>query len=150
VGFSLQCAGVKECSRRLMEVNRHRRMGSGNGMGTGEPFVVCKLVQWTNLSAVNTLNFFYGWLESPFRRPCYCWRHCCAGIFKQSMGARNRVGIGLSYRPPRLHRLVELIPWNRLLVSLIVLNFGLSCLTFLLLLVIAGHTAGSGISTLTE
>ena len=23
-----------------------------------------------------------------------------AGIFKQSMGARNRVGIGLSYRPP--------------------------------------------------
>jgi hypothetical protein len=28
-----------------------------------------------------------------------------AGIFKQSMGARNRVGIGLSYSPPRLHRL---------------------------------------------
>ncbi len=26
-----------------------------------------------------------------------------AGIFKQSMGARNRVGIGLSYRPARLH-----------------------------------------------
>ncbi len=25
----------------------------------------------------------------------------CAGIFKQSMGARNRVGIGLSYRPAR-------------------------------------------------
>jgi len=25
-----------------------------------------------------------------------------AGIFKQSMGARNRVGIGLSYRPARL------------------------------------------------
>jgi hypothetical protein len=24
----------------------------------------------------------------------------CAGIFRQSMGARNRVGIGLSYRPP--------------------------------------------------
>jgi hypothetical protein len=32
-----------------------------------------------------------------------------AGIFKQSMGARNRVGIGLSYRPTRLHRLAELI-----------------------------------------
>jgi hypothetical protein len=28
-----------------------------------------------------------------------------AGIFKQAMGARNRVGIGLSYRPARLHRL---------------------------------------------
>jgi hypothetical protein len=26
-----------------------------------------------------------------------------AGIFKQSMGARNRVGIGLSYRTARLH-----------------------------------------------
>ncbi len=26
-----------------------------------------------------------------------------AGIFKQSMRARNRVGIGLSYRPARLH-----------------------------------------------
>ncbi len=35
-----------------------------------------------------------------------------AGIFKQSMGARNQVGIGLSYRPARLHRLVEFIPWN--------------------------------------
>jgi hypothetical protein len=30
--------------------------------------------------------------------------------FVQSMGARNRVGIGLSYRPARLHRLVESIP----------------------------------------
>ncbi len=27
----------------------------------------------------------------------------CAGIFEQSMGARNRVGIGLSVRPARLH-----------------------------------------------
>ena len=32
----------------------------------------------------------------------------CAGIFKQSMGARNRVGIGLSYRPARLEKLY----WN--------------------------------------
>ncbi len=31
-----------------------------------------------------------------------------AGIFKQSMGVRNRVGIGLSYRSARLHRLAEL------------------------------------------
>jgi hypothetical protein len=28
-----------------------------------------------------------------------------AGMFKQSMKTRNRVGIGLSYRPARLHRL---------------------------------------------
>jgi hypothetical protein len=33
----------------------------------------------------------------------------CAGIFKQYMGARNRVGIGLSYRPARLHRLEQFI-----------------------------------------
>ncbi len=32
-----------------------------------------------------------------------------AGILEQSLGAkRNRVGIGLSYRPIRLHRLAEL------------------------------------------
>jgi hypothetical protein len=30
-----------------------------------------------------------------------------AGIFKQSLGARNRVGIGLSYRPTRLDSLAE-------------------------------------------
>jgi hypothetical protein len=34
------------------------------------------------------------------------------------MGARNRGGIGLSYRPARLHRLAELIPWNRFLGSI--------------------------------
>ncbi len=42
----------------------------------------------------------------------------CDGIFKQSMRARNRVGIGLSYRPTRLQRLAELIPWNRFFGSL--------------------------------
>jgi hypothetical protein len=30
-----------------------------------------------------------------------------AGIFKQSLGARNREGIGLSYRPARLNSLME-------------------------------------------
>jgi hypothetical protein len=33
-----------------------------------------------------------------------------AGIFKKSMGARHRVGLGLSYRPARLYRLAELMP----------------------------------------
>ncbi len=33
------------------------------------------------------------------------------------MGARNRVGISLSYRPAWLHRLPVLIPWNRFLGS---------------------------------
>jgi hypothetical protein len=39
-----------------------------------------------------------------------------AGILEQSMGAGNRVGTGLSYRPARLRRLEESIP--RLLKSL--------------------------------
>jgi hypothetical protein len=39
----------------------------------------------------------------------------CTGILEQSMGARNRVGIGLSYRPARLHRLAELIPSTQFL-----------------------------------
>jgi hypothetical protein len=42
----------------------------------------------------------------------------CAGILKQSKGPRTQVGIGLSYRPARLHRLAELVPWNRFLGSL--------------------------------
>jgi hypothetical protein len=36
-----------------------------------------------------------------------------AGIFKNSMGARRRGGIGFSYRPARLHRLAEFIPWHQ-------------------------------------
>ncbi len=39
--------------------------------------------------------------------------HLRAGIFKKSMGARHRGGIGFSYRPARLHRLAEFIPWNQ-------------------------------------
>ncbi len=37
---------------------------------------------------------------------CITWTwntFICAGIFKQSIGARNRVGLGLSYRYARLH-----------------------------------------------
>ncbi len=40
-------------------------------------------------------------------------------------GARNRVGIGLSYRPARLHRLTKLISWNRFLGYLKVSKLGL-------------------------
>jgi hypothetical protein len=43
-----------------------------------------------------------------------------AGIFKQSMGARNRVRIELSYRPASLYRLAKLIPWKQFLNSLTV------------------------------
>jgi hypothetical protein len=38
--------------------------------------------------------------------------------FLNNLWARNRVGIGLSYRPTRLHRLAEFIPWNRFLGSM--------------------------------
>ncbi len=43
------------------------------------------------------------------------------------MGARNRVGIRLLYRPARLHRLAELVLWNRFLSSINVYKFGLWC-----------------------
>ncbi len=48
-----------------------------------------------------------------------------AKILEQSLGAGNRVGIGLTYRPARLHRLVESFPWNRFLGSTKVNKFGL-------------------------
>ncbi len=41
-----------------------------------------------------------------------------AGISKKSMGARHRVGIGLSYRPAGLLRLSELMPWNLFMGSI--------------------------------
>jgi hypothetical protein len=41
-----------------------------------------------------------------------------AGILEQPIGARNRVEIGLSYRPARLQRLAESIPCSRFLGSL--------------------------------
>jgi hypothetical protein len=51
-----------------------------------------------------------------------------AGILKQFIEVRNRVGIGLSYWPARLHSLAELVPWNRFWGSLKVLQFGLRSL----------------------
>jgi hypothetical protein len=43
----------------------------------------------------------------------------CDGIIEQSMGGQGtEQDIGLSYRPARLHRLVEMISWNRFLGSL--------------------------------
>jgi hypothetical protein len=41
-----------------------------------------------------------------------------AGIFKQSMGDRNRVGKGLPYLPAGLHSLPEVIHWNLFLGSI--------------------------------
>jgi hypothetical protein len=53
------------------------------------------------------------------------YRPARAGILKQSRGARNRVEIGLSYRPARLHRLAEFIPCrNRFLGFINVYKYG--------------------------
>jgi hypothetical protein len=46
----------------------------------------------------------------PHECPRAMLKKTSAGILEQSMGARNRVGTGLSYRPARLHRLAESIP----------------------------------------
>ncbi len=56
----------------------------------------------------------YSHKESTFRPepPALSWN------FKKIYGARNQVGRGLSYRPARLHRLAEFIPWNRFLGSI--------------------------------
>ncbi len=54
-----------------------------------------------------------------------CWN------LEQSLGAGNRAGIGMSYRPARLRRLAESIPWNSSLGSLNVYKFGL-CTLFLM------------------
>jgi hypothetical protein len=43
------------------------------------------------------------------------------GIFKESMGARNQGGIGLSYRPARL---ADFIPWDRFLGFITFKNTG--------------------------
>ncbi len=76
---------------------------------------------------LNSFSYFqkndtniWGQLEDQLGTSCNRFGplHCRAGIFKKSMGARNRVGIGLLYRPARLHRLAEFIPWNRFLSSI--------------------------------
>ncbi len=58
-------------------------------------------------SSSSLLNFILLVLSSP----CLSIYKNCVGIFKQSMGARHREGIGLSFRQARLHSLAELVPW---------------------------------------
>ncbi len=81
-----------------------------------------------HLPTRSTCFFFILW---PFALPLSCSETSIAGIFKQSMGALNRVGIGLSYRPARLHSLAELVPWIRFLGSLKVQKLGLRIKTLL-------------------
>ncbi len=55
----------------------------------------------------------------------------CAGVFKQSMGARNRVGLGWSYRPARLQAsVVDSLESNLgFLKSIKILNSMVNCET---------------------
>ncbi len=62
-----------------------------------------------------------------FRHLCSLLLHPEQEFFKESMGARNRGGIGLSYRPARLHMLAEFIPWNRFLGSINVKKIRVLC-----------------------
>jgi hypothetical protein len=58
-------------------------------------------------------------------RPSKVRLDTCAGILEQSIWARNRVEIGLSHRPARLHSLAKSIPWNWFRGFLSVYKFGL-------------------------
>jgi hypothetical protein len=53
-----------------------------------------------------------------YRFDSLCFQTVLSWIFKQSMGARHRVGIRLPYWPATLQRLAEFIPWNRCLGSI--------------------------------
>ncbi len=62
-------------------------------------------------------KYFYNARSRNLLRRWFDRYSTCAENFKHLWGARNRVWIGLSYRPARLHRLAKLIPWNRFMGS---------------------------------
>jgi len=55
------------------------------------------------------------------------WQLVCfdSWVVLHDSWARNQVGIVFSYRPARLHKLAESIPWNRFLGSIKVLKYRL-------------------------
>ncbi len=73
-------------------------------------------VRQAKVTVLNT--YFLSQMVFIIGQAAYFMVSTCAGIYEQSMGARNRVGLGLSYRPARLHRLAELVSWNRFFDSL--------------------------------
>ncbi len=64
------------------------------------------LVLWSVSLNISECFHVFGNIASMSGAFCVIW-YICAGILEQS---RNRVGIGLSHRPVRLHRLAESIP----------------------------------------
>jgi hypothetical protein len=77
------------------------------------PNSITKFGSWKDTFSASILSFVIWVWRELLKRLLFS-----AGIFKESVGARNRIGIGLSYLPARQHRLTELIPWNRFLGSL--------------------------------
>ncbi len=86
---------------------------SGN-KGKSHIFFACLCTSIVTIMATSMLIY----LAEQGAHTNSCWRKSCAGIVEQSEGARNRIGIGFSYRPAGLYRLVESIPWNQFLGSL--------------------------------
>ncbi len=86
-------------------------LGDKVNSGIGLSYRHARLQGWRAVTTTLCLS----WLYPPVRDYEFGYS---AGIFKQYVGDRNRVGIGLSYWLARLHRLAELIPWNRFLGSL--------------------------------
>jgi hypothetical protein len=67
------------------------------------------------LQLIHFCTYFRQWFcHAPLFPPIFAlFFFTSAGILEQHMRARNRVGIGLSYRPARPQRLAESIHWNR-------------------------------------
>ncbi len=90
-------------------------------------YMLAESIPWNRfLDTIKVLKYWTwctGWQISVQARSS----QISAGIFKQSIGARNRVGTGLSYRPASLHRLAESIPWNPFLGSIKVEKYRLWC-----------------------
>jgi hypothetical protein len=81
------------------------------GMGGGGGWRVSVIEPFLETAHPSQATFFLYSLYFSYRTPSL-------NYFKQSMGARSGVGIGLSYRPARLHMLAELIPKDLFLGSL--------------------------------
>jgi hypothetical protein len=96
------------CSRGINKLSQHAYIVHGpDGKITLPPYLIYRegKQSWGTINRYVVFNCLTKNL---------CWN------FLQSMGARNRVGIGLSYRPARQHSLAALVPWNRFLGSLTV------------------------------
>jgi hypothetical protein len=103
---------------RVVVQARHaenRRLGSLQGLKIRAPAFLLNHFLPPALHTEPPRDFLFLSLKGLFVRQCFGIR---AGIFKESMGARNRGRIGLSYLPARLHTLADLIPWNRFLGSI--------------------------------